>query len=390
MNLLTPQQALTKIMRMPLLIITLSCLLFACKGQTGATAVHPAVDVTVATLETSSIKDVVELDGTVAPSQQVNLIARVAGNLDSVHFKDGEWVKKGQLLFTIEQPPYQDQLKLNQARLDQCKSDYARQTELLKENANSQTNVEISLSNLQQAEANVDIAKTNLNYTEVRAPFDGVVGRRQVDPGNYVGATAGGTVLATIMQISPIYVNASIGENEAIQIRKQQIAMHKDISKNVGKTAVQAAIQGDSVPGESGVLDFIDHQLNQTSGTVAVRGVFTNQNRHLIPGFYAKLFIEAGENRNALVIQRAILQNDQQGEYIFTTGVDNIAHRRNITTAVLPQENVEVLRGVRAGDKIVTEGFTKLSDGQAVHITGTASFSSMQATKGTAGNGLDR
>ena len=365
MNILTRYKSLLALAT----LAALSLFLFGCKPQTNAAAAQAPVAVIVMTLQPTNINDVIELDGTVAPSQQVNLIARVAGNLESVHYKDGEWVKKGQLLFTIEQPPYQDQLKLNQARLDQAKSDYARQKELLKENANSQSNVETSYSNLQQAEANVDIAKTNLTYTEVRAPFDGVVGRRQVDPGNFVGATAGGTVLATIMQISPIYVNASIGENEAIQIRRQQAAMNKDVSKSVGNTAVQAELQGESVASETGVLDFIDHQLNQTSGTVAVRGVFPNQNRHLVPGFYAKLTIMASVGRNALVIPRAILQNDQQGEYVFVISADNIAHRRNITTSVLPSENVEVKQGLNAGDKVVTEGYTKLSDGQAVQIS---------------------
>jgi len=365
MNILTRHKSM-------FLCATLSAsalLLSGCKPQSNAAATQVPVAVVVMTLEPTRINDAIELDGTVAPSQQVNLIARVAGNLDAVHYKDGEWVKKGQLLFTIEQPPYRDQLKLNQARLDQAKSDYARQKELLKENANSQANVETSLSNLQQAEANVDIAKTNLNYTEVRAPFDGVVGRRQVDPGNFVGATAGGTVLATIMQISPIYVNASIGENEAIRIRRQQSAMNKDVSKSVGKTLVQAQLQGESVASETGVLDFIDHQLNQTSGTVAVRGVFPNQNRHLIPGFYAKLTIMASEGRNALVIPRSILQTDQQGEYVFVISADNIAHRRTITTSILPGENVEVKQGLQSGEKIVTEGYTKLSDGQAVQIS---------------------
>ena len=101
MNFLTPKQDPAKTVRIPLLVVTLSLFLFGCKAQTNATTAHAPVDVSVATLELSSIKDVVELDGTVAPSQQVNLIARVAGNLDSVHFKDGDWVKKGQILFTI-------------------------------------------------------------------------------------------------------------------------------------------------------------------------------------------------------------------------------------------------------------------------------------------------
>lgn len=384
MKNLNPELQRVTILPYLFIVSALALCLSACKPQATASAAHPPIEVTVAPLSISHIQDRLELDGTIAPSQQVNLIARVAGNLDAVHFKDGDWVKKGQLLFTIEQASYRDQLKLNQAKLDQTKSDYARQTALLKENANSQTNVETSFSNLQQAEANVEIARTNLNYTKVVAPFDGVVGRRQVDPGNYVGATAGGTVLATIMQTAPIYVNAAVGENEAIRIRQQQAARNKDVTKTVGKTAVLAALQGETEPGETGVLDFIDHQLNQTSGTVAVRGVFANQSHHLVPGFYAKLVIQASEGRDALVIPRAVLQTDQQGDYVFIVGADNIAHRHNVTTAALPRENVEIKTGLSAGDKVVTAGFTKLDDGQAVSVTGNKAF------QNASGNSLDR
>lgn len=363
------------------LVLAVSALLLLCGCKPASTVVPPptAIPVTVKVLTTQHIRDMVILDGTIAPSQQVNLIARVAGNLDAVHFKDGQWVKKGDLLFTIERLPYLDQLKLNQARLDQTRSDYERQKELLKENANSETNVEISLSNLRQAEANFDIAKTNLSYTEVRAPFDGVMGKHQVDPGNYVGATAGGTVLGTLIQIEPVFVNAAVGENEAIRIRAKQAALKKDIVKGLSKTVVHAQLQGESEPSETGVLDFIDHQLNQTSGTVAVRGLFANQSRHLIPGFYARLSIEASAGRNALVLPKSAVQTDQQGDYVYTAGNDGSAHRTAIHTALLPHEEVEVTEGLKPGDKVVTEGYARLSDGHAIQILAQAAPSAVAA-----------
>ncbi len=360
------------------LVFTL-LLLGGCKPASTVVPPPAAIPVTVKVLSTQHIRDMVILDGTIAPSQQVNLIARVAGNLDAVHFKDGQWVKKGDLLFTIERLPYLDQLKLNQARLDQTRSDYERQKELLKENANSETNVEISLSNLRQAEANFDIAKTNLSYTEVRAPFDGVMGKHQVDPGNYVGATAGGTVLGTLIQIEPVFVNAAVGENEAIRIRAKQAALKKDIVKGLPKTVVHAQLQGESEPSETGVLDFIDHQLNQTSGTVAVRGLFANQSRHLIPGFYARLSIEASAGRNALVLPKSAVQTDQQGDYVYTVGNDGSAHRTGIRTALLPHEEVEVTEGMKPGDKVVTEGYARLSDGHAIQILAQAAPSAVAA-----------
>ena len=327
----------------------------------------PAVSVRM--LATKRIRDVIELDGSVSPMQQVNLVARVAGTLEEVRFKDGDRVRAGQVLFIIEQPPYIEQLELNKAKLDQSQADYKRQSELLKENASSQANVETSLSNLKQAEANVKLAQINLDYTVVKAPFDGIVGRRQVDPGNYVGATQGGTVLATVMQVSPAFVYASIGEREAIRVR-EKMAAGQNPMQGVGHAVVHARLQGEPEPGESGVLDFIDHQVNPTSGTVQVRGRFDNPSYHLVPGFYAKLSIDVGPPREALVLPSAAIQSDQQGEYAFVIDEDHRAHRRNLSTAALPGEEKEILSGLKAGEQVIVKGANKLTDGQAVLIAG--------------------
>ena len=354
--------------RYPVLMLTLLVSLASCKPPSTALPVSATVPVTVSAIEVRHIKDVIILDGTIAPSQQVNLIARVPGNLDAIHFRDGQWVKKGELLFSIERRPYLDQLTLNQARLNQTRSDYQRQKELLKENANSETNVELALSNLQQAKANCNIAKTNLSYTEVRAPFDGILGKHQVDAGNYVGAAGSPTVLGTIIQIAPVYVNAAVGENEAIRIRRHQATLKRDIGQSVGKTAVYAQLQGETGFSEAGVLDFIDHQLNQTSGTVAVRGVFANSGHHLLPGFYARLSIEASQGRDALVVPRALVQTDAQGDYVYVVGRDNVARRRAVSTELLPKENVEITKGLVAGENVVSNGYARLSDSVPVQI----------------------
>jgi multidrug efflux system membrane fusion protein len=144
--------------------------------------------------------------------------------------------------------------------------------------------------------------------------------------------------------------------------------LKKEIGSSVGKTKVYAQLQGETEPSATGVLDFIDHQLNQTSGTVAVRGEFPNEKHHLIPGFYARFSIEASDGRDALVLPRSVVQTDQQGDYVFTVSNDNIAHRRTITIAPLPDENVEVTKGLIAGEKVVVEGYTRVSDGQVVQI----------------------
>jgi RND family efflux transporter MFP subunit len=346
--------------------LLLACVASCHKSQTHAKDAAPAVAVTVETLASKRIHDEIELDGSVSPMQQVNLVARVSGTLEQIKFKDGDRVRAGQVLFIIEQPPYIDQINLNQAKLDQNRADYRRQSELLKENANSQANVETSLSNLKQAEANVSLAKLNLDYTVVKAPFDGVIGRRQVDVGNYVGATQGGTVLATVMQISPAYIYASIGEREALRVRAKMPP--GEVTRGVGRAVVHARLQGDAGAGEVGVLDFIDHQVNPTSGTVQLRGRFDNSDYHLVPGFYAKLTIDVGPDRDALVLPSALIQSDQQGEFVFVVSEDNHAHRRNVSTSPLPGEEKEIVSGLTPGERVVVRGGNKLTDGEPVQI----------------------
>jgi RND family efflux transporter MFP subunit len=336
------------------------------KPHTAANAAA-GTPVTVWTLVPRRVRDEIELDGSVSPMQQVSLVARVAGTLEQIKFKDGDRVRAGQVLFIIEQPPYIDQIKLNEAKLDQTRADYQRQSELLKENASSQANVETSLSNMKQAEANVSLAKLNLDYTVVKAPFDGVIGRRDVDAGNFVGATQGGTVLATLMQISPAYVYASIGEREALRVRARMPA-GQTATQGVGRAVVHARLQGDPEPGEVGVLDFIDHQVNQASGTVQLRGRFENRDYHFVPGFYAKLTIEVGEDRDAFVLPNSLIQSDQQGDFVFVVSEDLHAHRRNVTTLPLKGEEKEITSGLKAGERVVVKGGDRLTEGVAVQI----------------------
>ena len=335
-------------------------------GKKNASETGDVKPVVIQTLRSQSVQDTLEVDGNTSAVQQVNLVARVAGVLERIHFKDGEKVHKGQVLFTIEQEPYIQQVKLNQARVVQAKSDYARQLQLLKENATAQSSVENSLSNLEQAQANLRLAEINLGYTTIKAPFDGVISKRALDIGNYVGASVGGTTLATLMQVSPIYVYATVGEREALRIR-EKIETQGRKTDAAGRTVVRAMLQGETQASESGVIDFVDHQAGQTSGAVVVRGNFANTNNHLVHGFYAKLSIDIGEKRQALVVPARVVMADQQGEYVFVVSADNMAQRRVVKTATLPREQKEILSGLDEGDQLVVEGYARLSHGAKVN-----------------------
>jgi RND family efflux transporter MFP subunit len=334
----------------------------------------PVVGVTVQAVTPSRIQDVIELDGSVAPSQRADLMARVAGALKEIHYRDGEFVQRGRLLFSIEPDTYEQQVKLNEARLAQARSDFDRQKQLMQERATSQSSLDAALANLQQAEANLALAKISLGYTQIRAPFDGVVGRHQADVGAYVGASPGGTLLATLQKLSPAYVNAAVGERDVLRLRERVAGRGRGGEAVAERVAVQATLQGEDPTPEHGVLDFIDRQVLPGTGTLAVRGRFANRDGRLLPGYYARLSIDLGQPREALLVPRAAILSDQQGDFVHVAEGD-LARRRGVQTRAARGEFKEVLSGLKAGELLIVGGTTKVADGRAVQTSPAAAAS---------------
>jgi RND family efflux transporter MFP subunit len=268
---------------------------------------------------------------------------------------------KGQLLFVIEQETYRQQLALNQARLDQARSEFQRQQSLIKENATSQASVENASSQLGQADANLKLAQINLDYTEVRAPFDGVIGKRKVDVGSYVGSGTG-TVLATVARLQPAYVNFSINEADLLRIRSHA-KLNGGPRAAVGKVPVRAALQGETGYPRTGILDFIDYTLNASTGSIQLRASFPNRDLSLIPGLYARVSIDTGPPRPALLVPVASIQSDQQGPFVYVLDTGDIVRRRTIVAGAQFDSMRELVSGVAAGDRIVVDGIVNIRDG---------------------------
>jgi RND family efflux transporter MFP subunit len=353
-----------------------SLLAAGCKPRGAPVLPSDAVAVQTLTLQPETVRDSLALDGTVQPSQQAQLTARVPGVLQSIHFQDGMPVRKGQLLFSIEPTNYVEQVNLNKARLLQAESEFERQRKLVEENATSQASVDNAQSNLQQAQANLRLAQLNLEYTAVRAPFDGMMSRRAVDVGNLVGAT-GPSVLGTLMQLTPAYVVATVNEREALRLRALYAADRSDQPKKqiLGVTA-SATLQGQGEAADIGEVDFVDHVVNPSTGSVLVRARFDNRERRLLPGFYARLSIDLGRERQALVLKKSWLLQDQEGNFVMTLGAGQRAQRVNLKVSPLgSSERVEVLEGLTGGEALIVEGHTRLKPGQEVKVQAASSGS---------------
>lgn len=325
----------------------------------------PPTSVVVSKPAQEQVADYIDLTGTVAPSRTVDLVARVSGYLQSVNFQEGSFVEAGQLLFVIEPEPYQQQLMLAKAALLRAQSEYDRQIQLSKEKATSTASVERWLSERDQAAAQVELAKINLGYTSVTAPFTGRIGRRLVDPGNLVGP--GTTVkLATLDQLVPIYVNFTINERDALRIRNAMRQRGLDPQFQMRKSPVLVGLQTEEGYSQEGTLDFIDTGINPSTGTVLLRASVKNERWDLFPGLFARVRFPLGPSEPMLVLPNSAIGNDQEGDYVLVVGQDDVVARRTVVKGPLTSTGCALREGVGPQDRVIVNGQMRTRPGAKV------------------------
>jgi RND family efflux transporter MFP subunit len=362
-------------------VLTIGAMTFAVAacGQQNSYVAPPPPKVTVATPVQRPITRYLELTGNTAAVNSADLVARVPGFVQEVNYQDGALVKKGTVLFTIEPEPYE--VKLNQAQaaetgaeasLKQAQSDFDRQATLVKTQAASRQQYDQSLAtrdsaqaNFTQAQANTRLAALNNEYARVKAPFDGVVTARQVSVGEYVGGTATPTVLATIVQIDPIYANFNISEQDVLRLRADMA--RQGISRDdLKKVPVDIALQSETGYPHHGAFDYANPNINASTGTLAARGVFQNDDRVLLPGYFVRVRIPTGPQADALMVPDIALGSDQGGRYVLVVGKNNLVEHRNVKTGPLVDDVRVIDEGLNADDRVVTAGVLRAIPGQQV------------------------
>jgi len=345
--------------------------LMAC-GKRNQYQPPPAPPVTVSKPLRIPVTDYLQSTGSVAAFKTVDLMARVEGYLRSVDFKDGSVVKAGQLLFVIEPEPYQAKLASYQAQLLDAQAEYDRQLRMIKENATSQANVDKWLSQRDQAAAAVTLAKINLGYTRVTAPFDGRIDRHLVDPGNLVGSMGTATKLATIEQINPAYVYFSINERDLLRVRAAVQAMNRARGTPAGEAPpvpVQVALQTEEGYPHAGTLDFAGSGLDTGSGTLQLRASMANASYTLLPGLFARVRIALAAPTPRLVVPDRVVSSDQVGSYLLTVGPDQKVRQQRIETGPLESGFRAVLGGLDADSEVVIDGLQNAVPGNLVTAT---------------------
>jgi RND family efflux transporter MFP subunit len=338
----------------------------------------PPPKVDVALPQQRPVTRYLEATGNTAPIKSVDLVARVQGVLQTIDYKDGAFVKEGTTLFTIEPDTYK--LKLEQARaaeagaqatLKQAEADYKRQSDLVTRQAVAQATLDQSTSardnaqaSLLQAQANTRIAAVNYGYTNVVAPFDGIVTAHLISAGELVGA-ASPTQLATIVQLDPIYVNFNVNEQDVLRVRAE--AKKRGLtSSQITSLPIEVGLQTEDGFPHKGNLDYAAPTINQSTGTLPVRGVLPNPDRILLPGYYVRVRVPFDQQQDALLVPDVSLGSDQSGRYLLVVNGDNVVEQRKVQVGPVEGDLRVIESGLKPDDRVVVAGLLRAIPGQKV------------------------
>lgn len=349
------------------------------KANNPAAAPAPAVPVSVATVERRSAPTWDEFSGRLEAVERVEVRPRVAGVIESVHFREGALVKQGDLLFSIDPAPYaaeveraKAQVLAIQARIAMTKNDLERGQQLWDSRTISQRDLDQRLNaqreaeaNLRAAEAALTSAQLNLDYTSVKAPVAGRVGKIEVTVGNLVAAGPGSPVLTSLVSIDPIYASFNADERAVMRaLKAQPTGPHGLVA--LDRIPVQmGTVLSDGTP-FAGHLQLIDNQVDARSGTVRVRAVFDNADGKLMPGQFARVRMGHAESQEALVISERAIGTDQDKKFVMVIGPDNKATYREVKLGETSEGLRMVTDGLKAGERIVVNGLQRVKPGSTV------------------------
>lgn len=351
-------------------MITTALLISGCNKKPDPASTSPAPSVEVARVTQQAVKTWDSFNGRVSATDTVSILPRVGGYITRVAYREGSEVQKGDLLFVIDQRPYLTALDSARAQLERARASLAlasqqdlRAQQLLKSSAVSKEEAEQkraardqSLADVHTAESAVAAATLNLEFTEVRSPINGRTGRAQLTLGNL--AVADQSELTSVVSQNPVYVYFDPDEHSYLNYLKTL--------KTVSGTSVRIGLANDETLPYVGELNFLDNQVNATTGTVRARATVDNSERLLTPGLYAKVQLSVGDPAPAILVPDRAILTDQDKHYVYVLSADNTAQKRYIETGQLIDKQRVITSGLERNNTIIVSGL------HALHADGTA------------------
>jgi membrane fusion protein, multidrug efflux system len=363
-------------------LVLLFCLLASCsrrapqQGQGGPQSPQQqAVPVVVGTAAEKTVPVQVSVVGTVQAYSTVSIKSQVDGPILTVHFTDGQYVKTGDLLFSIDPRPFDAVLKQAQANLAKDQAQLENAQKQLERNVSVVEKGYVSKEQYDQAVASaatfkasiegdnaaIETAKLQVQYCSIHSPIDGRMGAVQIDAGNLVKANDT-NAMAVVNQVQPIYVAFYVPQRYLMAVRERLGA---------GKVQVEATIPNHTGGPAHGELTFIDNSISTSTGMIQLRGTFANEDRTLWPGQFVNVVMTLSLRPNAIVVPSQAVQTGQQGQYVFVVKEDMTVELRPVTVGPAIGNESVMEKGVKAGEKVVTDGQLRLANGAHVRIAQT-------------------
>lgn len=355
------------------ILLAASALLAAGCGDKPKTAEREAVPVVISTVEQKTVPLQIRAIGNVEALSNVAIKTQISGELTGVHFREGQDVKRGTLLFTIDRRPFEAELSRAEATLakDQAeaanaKSMAARAEKLFDEGVMAREQRDQLAAAAESAQATVradqaalENAKLSLSYTSIYAPLTGRTGTLLVHAGNLVKENDTSSVLTTINQIAPIYVNFALPERYLPELKRFMAS---------GKIRVDAMPPHEDRPLGQGVVTFIDNAVDPTTGTIKVKATFENGDHQLWPGQFVDVVLTLMQQPNAITIPSVAVQTGQQGQYVYVVKSDSTVENRNVNVVRTYGQESIIEKGLQPGERVVTDGQLRLQPGARVEI----------------------
>lgn len=359
-------------------ITCLTFILFACSEEKKAPAPPPPPEITVIETIAQEIPIYVEFFGQTSGFKDIAIRARVEGFLEGIHFQEGSEVKKGDLLYTLESQPFEEKVATRMSQVSEvetmlakAKGDLDRIKPLAEINAVSKSDLdaalatyEANLSALEAAKATLRAAKIELSYTEIKSPINGIIGKTKAKVGDFVGKDPNPVILNTVSQIDTILVTFFITETQYLKL-----ARHFDEAEKAQQQQLELILIDDTLYGHKGKVDFVDREIDTTTGAMRVQASFPNPEKLLRPGQFAKVKAKVTDIKDAIVIPQRCVMEIQGLFNVFVVDSNNKVETREIEVGPKIGSSWLISKGLESGERVVFEGLQKIKDGIIVNPT---------------------